>query len=390
LLPDAPNSYNLNEVTKSAFVQANIEHDVFGLPLKGNIGLRYLSTTNTVLQSTNGSGDIVYNGATFHSGPGADSTIGTQVTKDNTYSNFLPAINLALNLTDDKVLRFAFTKTIGGNDADALGKGLVVNKILACNVKDANGIAVFCASGGSQDGNPTLLPYLQNNVELSYEWYFSDNGLLSIGAFAVQGLVESKHDFVNRTDVADSDGVIRGYNPNTGQFVGYTQILSQINESHKGGIGKGLEVGLKQAFDFLPGIWSGFGVDTNFTYSPSTGSDHDFYQNLLPGQDNSKYQSNLALWYEKDGLQARIAHNYRSKRFVADTHVGDYYLAYYQKPTSYVDASVSYEFYENITAALQITNLTQEAQTYYNQWENNIDSQFYNERRTTLSLQAKF
>lgn len=385
LAPDAPNTYDVNEVTQSAYIQANIDRDIFDMPLKGNIGLRYIKTDNHVVQSLGG-GTI----GNFLNGPGANSTIGGTLVTDNSYDNFLPAVNLSLNVADDKVVRFAYTKSIGSNDADGLGKGLNVNRILACNVKDKDGIAVFCASGGSQDGNPTLLPWLKNNLDISYEWYFSDNSLLSIGVFATQGLVENRKEYINRTDVTDSDGVVRGYNPNTGEFVGYVPIMSQVNYSKKQGIGKGLEFGYKQSFDFLPGIWSGFGLDANFTYSPSTSNEVDFYGNKLPGQRNSEYQSNLALWYEKDGLQARIAHNYRSKMYLARTQSGTYNLALYQKATNYIDASVSYEIYENVTAALQMTNITQEHQELYNQWESNIDSQFFNERRTTLSLQVKF
>jgi iron complex outermembrane receptor protein len=43
-----------------------------------------------------------------------------------------------------------------------------------------------------------------------------------------------------------------------------------------------------------------------------------------------------------------------------------------------------------MTLALQVTNLTQEHQEFYNQWESNVDSTFYNERRTSLSFQVKY
>ncbi|RYE22577.1 MAG: TonB-dependent receptor [Sphingobacteriales bacterium] len=387
---DAANLYKINDVTTSVYLQANIEHDVLGMPLSGNIGMRYIKTVYTIDQSVVSDDDTaVFGGRTYLLGPGMAKPAKETITAVNEYDDFLPAVNLSLDLADDQKLRFAYTKSIGTNNTDQLGGGLVVNRVLTCNVKDKNGVAVACATGGNQNGNPALLPYRQNNLDLSYEWYFSDNGLLSVGLFWVQGLTETKSVPVVRTDIKDSDGVVRGYVPGEG-FTGGVKIQSQISEEKKGSPSKGLEIGYKQAFDFLPGFLSGFGLDANVTYSPTDGSDIDYYGDATPGYRNSKYQTNLALWYEKDGLQARIAHNYRSKMYMGSTIETSYYFALYQKPTNYIDASLSYEFYENVTAAIQMTNITQEHQEIYNQWESNTDSNFYNERRTSVSLQVKF
>ena len=391
LVPDAANVYDINDVTTSFFLQANVEHEVFGLPLKGNVGFRYIETEYTIQQSIAGSAlSGEFNGQTYLFGPGMVAAVGDTITSVNKYHDLLPAINLSLNLDDEQVLRFAFTKSIGTHDTDSLGGGLNVNRVNSCNITRPNGGPVACASSGSQNGNPALLPNRQYNADLSYEWYFSDSSMLSLGVFWVQGLTKIENKRIPRTDIVDDDGVVRGYDPETGKFNGYVLIDSTVSSNEKGDATKGVEVGYKQSFDFLPGIWSGFGVDANFTYSPSKGSDLDYYGTTSPGVNNSEYQSNLALWYEKDGVQARIAHNYRSKMYLGNTVQGEYQFAYYQKPTNYIDASVSYEFMENMTVALQMTNITQEYQELYNQWESNVDSRFYNERRTTLSLQVKY
>jgi iron complex outermembrane recepter protein len=391
LVPDAANVYDINDITTSFFVQANLEHDIFGKLLKGNVGLRYIETEYTIQQSVAGSAlSGEFNGQTYLFGPGMVAAVGDTITAVNSYNDFLPAINLSLDLSDEQVLRFAFTKSIGTHNTDSLGGGLNVNRVNSCNITRPNGGPVACASSGSQNGNPALLPNRQYNADLSYEWYFSDSSMLSVGVFWVQGLTKIENQRVPRYDIVDDDGIVRGYDPETGKFNGYVLIDSTVSSNEKGDATKGLELGYKQSFDFLPGIWSGFGVDANFTYSPSTGSDVDYYGKKSPGVKNSEYQSNLALWYEKDGLQARIAHNFRSKMYMGRTIQGEYVFAYYQKPTNYIDASLSYEFIENMTVSLQMTNITQEHQELYNQWETNVDSRFYNERRTTLGLQVKY
>src|SRR5690606_20335982 len=154
---------------------------------------------------------------------------------------------------------------------------------------------------------------------------------------------------IYRADIKDDDGEIRGYNPETGQFTGLVPIDSVVSYDEKGDATHGIELGYKQSFDFLPGFWSGFGVDANFTFSPGEGADKDYYGETMPGSNNSEYQSNLAIWYEQSGVQARVAHNYRSKMYVGRTLQGEYQFAYYQKPTNYIDASISYEFENNMT-----------------------------------------
>lgn len=391
LVSDAANVYDIEDITQSFYIQGNLETEVFGKPVKGNVGLRYIETEYTITQSIAGPSDSVeINGEVYLLGPGMVASVGESVNAVNSYDEILPAINLSMDLTDDQLLRFSFTKTIGTHDTDSLGGGLNVNRTNSCGITRPNGGPVACANSGSQIGNPALHPNLQYNADLSYEWYLSDSSLFNLGIFWVQGLTQIENTRIYRSDIFDDDGVVRGYNPETGEFTGVVPIDSVVSRKETGDSVHGVEIGYKQSFDFLPGFWSGFGIDTNFTYSPGEGADKDYYGKTMPGSNNSEYQSNFALWYEMDGIQARLAHNYRSKMYLGRTLQGEYQFSYFQKPTNYVDASISYEFIENMTVALQVTNLTQEHQEYYNQWESNVDSAFYNERRTSLSLQVKY
>ena len=388
---DAANVYDIKDETSALYLQGNLETAVLGKAVRGNIGLRYIETEYTISQSVAGSAASVdINGETYLLGPGMVASVGETVTAINSYDEFLPAVNLSLDINDEQLLRFAFTKSIGTHNTDSLGGGLNVNRTNSCGITRPNGGPVACANSGSQIGNPALLPNLQYNADLTYEWYLNDSSMLSLGMFWVQGLTQVENTRIYRSDIVDDDGVVRGYDPETGEFTGVVPIDSVVSREETGDTVHGLEIGYKQTFDFLPGFWSGFGIDTNFTYSPGKGADKDYYGDTMPGSNNSEYQSNFALWYEMDSIQARIAHNYRSKMYLGRTLQGDYQFAYYQKPTNYIDASVSYEFMDGVTAALQVVNLTEEHQEYYNQWESNIDAAFYNERRTSLSLQVKY
>ncbi len=109
-----------------------------------------------------------------------------------------------------------------------------------------------------------------------------------------------------------------------------------------------------------------------------------------PFQDNSKHQINAALWYEKYGFQARLAYNYRSKRLVSSDYNGIVGLALYQRPTQYLDASVSYDVLPNITLYGQASNLSGETERYYLTFPDQAMYQNIYERRFTAGVRARF
>src|SRR5690606_29574682 len=131
---------------------------------------------------------------------------------------------------------------------------------------------------------------------------------------------------------------------------------------------QGLEFGFQQAFDFLPGAWAGLGTTLNYTWTDSDGGDIDFNGKSMPMSDNSENQVNAVLWYEWDQWQARVAYNYRSERYIGQSWNDGAPAAWWQAPTSYVDASVSYDLNDNVTLYVQGTNLTKEYEETYMQW----------------------
>lgn len=387
--PDGANTYNVDETTSEAYLQFNLNGEVAGIEYRGNVGLRYVKTELDIDQSELGiDGTATYNGVTYILDgalgmlPPAAGTINTE----REYSDVLPSVNLAFDIAEDHILRFSYTENVTPHNTNNLAGGVNITRILACNLQKPDGSSIFCATQASQQGNPQLEPWRSTNYDLSYEWYFSETGMLSVAAFYLD--FETS---LERTTVflpfADSDGVVRGFDLSTGEFTGLVPTTTQGNVP--GASVKGFEIGYQQGFDFLDGFWSGFGTTANYTYSPTESGNVDYYGVGTPLADNSEHQANVALWYEKDGLQARIAANYRSKTYVGQRTLGDYVLAKYTQPTLYLDASVNYDINDNFTVSLQGTNLTEETRENYYQWEDNIDKTFYNERRLTLSVQYR-
>ncbi|WP_241242390.1 TonB-dependent receptor [Thalassotalea sp. G2M2-11] len=387
--PQSEGTYNLEEITSTLYAQANFAGEISGYKYSANLGVRYVKTEYDIEQTESGSGSTATFGGVEYIVDGALGTpapaAGTLRTKRD-YDDVLPAFNAKVELNDDMIMRFAYSKTLTVHDTNNLAGGITVNRTLSCGVQKTDGSSVFCATGGNQQGSPYLDPWRSDNFEASYEWYFSESGMFSLGAFYMD--IES---FITREtvmlEVPDSDGEVRGYDLNTGAFTGKTPIQSVANGA--GGSIKGMEVSYHQGLDFLVGFWSGFGITANYTYSPSESGSKDYYGDDTPMIDNSEHQSNLAIWYENDGLQARIAHNYRSEKFMWLVNKDPYHFARFQSPTNYIDASVSYDFNENVTVSLQGTNLTEEEQEQYLQWDDLVDKRYINERRVSLNVQVR-
>jgi iron complex outermembrane recepter protein len=356
--PDA--SYDLSIKQTTAYVQVNADTVVF-VSAKINLGFRILKTELTVNQREADSVNGSYGGASLTKG---------KLTTDRSYTEFLPALNAAFDLRDDLKLRLAASKNSTMLDGAQWGGGL--RAFYALNSQTG----IFEVVSGASEGNPQLKPWRSTNLDASLEWYNAPGSLFSIALFNID--VES---FPQRASISaslpDADGVIRR-----------TITIPSIGQGSEGSL-RGVELSTKQAFTYLPGFWSDFGVDANVTYSPSKSKTKDITGDKLPFQDNSELQTNLVVWYQSGPLQARIAYNYRSERFVqAQAKISN--LATYQEPTSYVDASVSYDVRPNMTVYLQGSNLTEESEQYYIHSEDQKNYRNGYERRITAGLRAKF
>jgi iron complex outermembrane receptor protein len=356
------NSYGVDVDQTTAYLQARLNggEDV---PYSANVGLRIVQTKLDVTQNSVGAPQP-YGAANFDAG---------DVVTRREFNDYLPSLNFTFDLTDELKLRMGYTKTMTLLDLEQWGGALTPSY----TISNAEG-GRFIVAGANSNGNPTLDPWRSKNFDASLEWYLGPETLLSAALFHIE--VES---FIERGTVPmalpDQDGVIR------------RTVNVNTNVQGEGGTLEGVELSAKHAFNGLPGVWSHFGVDANYTYSPSDSGRDDISGQKLPFPSNSKHQTNLVLWFENDRFQARVAHNYRSKRAEAFNQVwGTEGLTLYQSPTSYIDASVSYDFTENFTGYLQGLNLTNEYENYYFQWESQKAYQFGYERRFIAGFRGKF
>lgn len=350
-------SYNVKMSQQEYYVQGNFKVEA----LSGNVGLRIVDTELNIKQNVVGPSRSY----------GISAVDNGDKLTNRDYRDVLPAINLAYDVTDDIKLRAAYSKNMTPLNLDAWGQAVQTNYALADGVQAVTGV--------NYNGNPELNPWRSTNSEISAEWYTAPGSLLSIGLFnmEIDSFPTSSKTFEPYPDL---DGVVRRSPETNKQIQG------------KGGTLHGMELGAKQAFDFLPGIWSHFGVDANLTLTSGENKGVTDVYGKHPGfNDNSETQYNIVLWYQDEALQARIAYNYRSDRVTGNTlgtGAGD--LIEYQSPTSYLDANVSYDVNEDWTVYLNASNITGEKERYYLQWEDQYLSENIYESRYTLGVRTRF
>jgi TonB-dependent receptor len=355
-------TYDVTLKEQSAYGAANFEVG----KLSGNVGLRVIQTHLLVKQNLTG--------ATQNYGD-TNLDVGDTVTSRK-YTDWLPSLNAVYDFDDHLKFRFAFSKTMQPLDLGNYGGGLSISTA-DCGTKPGR-----CVTGASSSGNPALDPWRSSNFDGAVEYYFGSASMLNVSAFKLK--IDS---FVtNGTTTGtfkDEDGTPRTVNVN------------QPIQGDSGSV-KGVEVGAKIAVSDVfadAGFFSNFGVDTNYTYSPSSESRKGLDGKKLPFTDNSKQQFNLIGWYQDDKFQARVAYNYRTDRLNSVTGSSGDNLPVFQKATGFVDVNVSYNVRENITVYVNGSNVTGEIENYYVKFadgQTQYFSQNQFEPRYTIGLRAKW
>ncbi|KZN55110.1 TonB-denpendent receptor [Pseudoalteromonas luteoviolacea CPMOR-2] len=363
-------SYTVEEQTQSVYWRADFSNDFY----RANVGFQYIKTELDILQNKVGA-------SICSNCPAEVAQDDGDIVSNRSFNDFLPSINAAFNLQDDLILRTSWGKTMTRLDLKALAGGLTISRARAGDeLAQSEGISpdLLIATNATMQGNPDLEPWRAENTDVTLEWYFSPSALVSAAVFNIEleSFIESSQWSI---PVEDADGVVRRN----------VTVRGQVNGN--GGTMKGAELSYQQAFDFLPGFWSGFGAALNYTYSKSESGKTGFGGEALPLEDNSKESGNAVLWYERDGVQFRLAANYRSKRLhTISTPGGMGDIGVWTEPTTYIDLSASYDLTDNFTIYMSGSNLTEEYESQYAQWKDNRMAQNIYERRLTFGIRGRW
>ncbi|MBE0367540.1 TonB-dependent receptor [Pseudoalteromonas aurantia] len=332
----ATKSWSVEEEVTAAYIQANIDAEVAGLPLTGNAGLRYVKTKQT------GKGNA------FNSVDGKVVTSPTMVEHD--YSHLLPSLNLSLALDETQTIRFGVAKTISRPRLDEMNASV--------NAKynqrpDENG-NYWEVSGG----NPTLEPKESVGLDLTYENYFSAEGYFSVAVFQK----DLKQWIFDGTYEIDMTGVV---DPISGELPPNSTGSGSGKVNGGGGDLWGYELALTLPFNLFHDSLEGFGLMASHTSVRSDIDDQNGNEYDLPGLSD-RIQS-FTLYYENHGFQARTSMRKRSD-FKGDVYgLGFDTVQVDILGETIWDAQLGYDFAEGgfdelagLSVSIQVQNITEE------------------------------
>ena len=249
----------------------------------------------------------------------------------------------------------------------------------------------------ASSGNPGLVPIQSLNIDLSFEWYYSDNSYLSLGYFKKdvdnfigtgretdtlfdipnivggalwnRAITESGLDPANYTAVGryildnyQDDPAVDG--ETISSVAGDPPILFDVSRPVNQRTAKvdGFEVNLQHTFGDSP-----FGFIIN-----ATTTDADIaYDNFKPFDtqfplNGLSDSANLIGFYDGEDLQVRLAYNWRDD-FIAGAGQGQGTLTNptYVKEYGQWDLGVTYYYNDNLTFYFSGLNLTEETRHLY-------------------------
>lgn len=359
------NTYAVWMKELSSYLQADFSGEIAGMKYSGNVGTRVIRTNlNITTHLTGAPGQY-----------GLEAADGGTLLTRRSYTDVLPAINLALNVTDKLTTRVAFSKNMQPLDLTQWGGGLSLNYSL---LETPTG-PIYQVSNGTSSGNPKLNPWRSTNYGLSFEYYINPSSIVNLELYRISVQSFINNDSVINCTLPDQDGVVRN------RCVAITQPLQGSGSSIQGA-----EFDYRQGFTFLPWLLANTGMELNFTYAPSNTHTTDLAGNKIPFQDNSEESGNVILWYQDKRFQTRVAWNYRSKRAYTSDVGGIAGMEEYEAPQRYLDASVAYKVAKYLEVFVDGTNLTKEYQHFYLVWPDQFGHTNRAERMFTFGVRGQW
>ena len=369
-------SGTVDETVLAAYLMANVDFEVMGLPITGNIGVRMVESEQMATGLQNVRGDVESGAIPIEDGRGVVNDQHARVTIGQTYTDYLPSLNLSFHLTDNDQLRLAMAKVMTRPP---------INRLAADTSGNISGDGRYSVTSRN---SPYLDPFYADQYDLSYERYFEDSN----GAFVVALFYKDIQSFINdiTIDPFDFEGngyviprYVPGTEPGNPDSLPPVEVIpgalnTAVNNTG-GGYIQGLEVAYTQTFDFLPGYWSGLGFSGSYSYTESnikqqtdlSGSTVDI---TLPGLSETVYSATA--FYDWDNFSTRINVRYRD-RFVSEQVAVETQLAFFNDETV-VDYQASYQVNDRLSLLFQINNLTDEpTKTYFNQIAQTGTLQFF-------------
>jgi TonB-dependent receptor len=359
------------------------------------------------------------------------------------YNNLLPALDFSVDIRDDLIGRFSFSRTIARPDYGNLFASQTVG---TPNRPVSNGAIPLGTSG-----NPDLEPLISDNFDVSLEWYYKPSSFVSAGFFEKRvnnfvGTGTFTQNLFGLRDVSSgADGTRSGTAKALLTAIGadqtdvnlftMTALLQttgssaaaqaqfQANRIAGGDLNQAFVDQILAAVDIAPnstdplmnfqvskpinnrtGKIHGFeiaaqhffgdtGIGISGAYTMVRG-DVEFDNGASPSQDQFALlglsdTANATLIYDKNGISARLTYNWRDK-FLQATNRGGSRNPVYVAPFTQIDFNISYDVTPKLAVSFEGINLTKEHVRTYARDPNQLWFAQELDRRFLLGARYRF
>lgn len=335
LVADAGNIRGVQETTKGGYLQFDGKGEMFGLRYALNAGIRYVKTE----QSSYG------------------LVSGTPATVERSYDNWLPSANIAFYPTENLIVRGAVAEVITRPTLGSLTPG-----------GSADGFNFRVTSG-----NPFLKPFQATNYDLSIEWYFAPQALISVAGFIKDVASFTQSAAITEATFAQTGLPVSVLNPSSPAALNPALLNQPIwtlstTVNGTGAKLKGVEIAAQIPFKiFTEGFLGNFGIIANATFIDSNADYTLQGPATTPGgalvnvtrtaalANVSKQAFNGTFYYDDGRFSARVMGTYRGRYHEGASGTGNVLEGYGSMFN--LDASMRFKLTDWVEVSLEGNNL---------------------------------
>lgn len=348
---DLQQSYGVDEEITALYGRADFSADLGAMPLDANLGLRWVSTETLVR------GTLLTAG---RNAAGAVTTVVSPQTFEGSYEEFLPSLNVNLELRDGLLLRAGVSRTLTRPSLADLRTAVVPNSSLITQVFLNGQTALDTAAPSARvgvGGNPELSPYTAVNYDASLEWYLDDFGALYGAVF--------KKDISNFIGgVARSEQIL--FATQAGQTLTADLLITRPQNIGDASV-EGIEFGGSYRLDW------GLGLAASATFTDSSAEVEATPGVLIDAglQGVSDTSLSFSPFFERGPFEVHFSYTYRSD-FTANGNITPGSNAVIDENSAIVadgfgtlDFGASWQVNDTFQIFAEGTNITDERQAVY-------------------------
>ena len=272
----------------------------------------------------------------------------TLVDNEGSHTSLLPRIAVNWRPNDNFIVRGGYFQSV----ARPRVQNLSGNQSVSLNLRPQYGVNGDQPQLTVRKGNPDLEPSTTHSFDLSAALYDDNAGVLQVSLF-----YKNIEDFIEFASNATSDSLEGVVLPDDTRFQNlpdntFVRVTKPTNNDEPAEI-YGVEISAERQFVQLPGIWGGFGVFANYTWTdsekffvfnnvvdPVSNEFVDVEVSGVPFDQSPKHSGTVALTYNRYRIDATLAYSAQSERL--GRYLG-YGLSEYNDSDDTLDLRIEYQ-----------------------------------------------